>query len=174
MLTAAPATVLAALRDRGGLRIDDSCGMAGELRWLFDGKAGGIRRHYLRADGMTLETFAEWLFDQRFTFERIDLRQACDLLAELFTPAKRKPARARIDVATLDRDATRAFKNRNRVYRCPECSRTRCNGAVKTCEVACVPCSKRSGALVLLVRGEMTFTEVMTQQSAGAAESAPF
>lgn len=174
MLTAAPATVLATLRDRGGIRIDDSCGMAGELRWLFDGKAGGIRRHYLRSDGMTLEAFAEWLFDSRFTFARIDLRQACDLLAELFTPAKRKPARARIDAATLDREALRARNNRNRVYRCPECQRTRCNGAVRTCEVACVPCSKRLGILVELQRGEMTFNEVMTQQTSGASESAPF
>jgi hypothetical protein len=163
-------TVLTALRQRGGLCIDPL--FPGECRQIFGNR--GFRRHYLRSSGMTIDQFTEFLFDRGFTVTRIDTVAAFNILDQLFTAAPAKRARTRIDVPTIERDAKRAKTNRNKKFSCPECGRTRCNGAVSTCDVICGPCYRSTGNVVFLQRCELTFTEVMTQYASGAAEAAPF
>lgn len=158
-----------------GLCIDPD--FPGEVRWLFDGNKG-LRLRYQRRSGLTLDQFGEMLWTRGIVTERPDVNQVTEMLERFLRPAEhdgtRKAKRTRATkrvLSELEREANRAKNARNKAFRCLECGRTRCNGAVSTCRVICGHCYEESGAIVFLTRTEKTFTEVLEQT---AAEAAPF
>lgn len=156
-----------------GLRIDPA--YAGEVRRILD--SPGLRRRYLRRNGPDLDTFAELLWSRGITGERIDIHGVLELLDSLRLGEKAAKSRGRRrctrkDLAGIELEAERAKNARNKKFICQECGKSRCNGAVSTCDVICGRCYRESGAIVFLTRVEMTFTEVMNQTA--AAECVPF
>lgn len=148
----------------------------GELRDLFESPA--VRRMYFGRRGLTIDGLIELMIDRGIIADTPapTANEVLEFVGQLATaPAKKTAKRVRRNVALsgIERDAKRAKTNRNKVFRCPECGRTRCNGAVKTCDVICGPCYRSTGVIVFLKRGEPTFAEVMNQ-TAAACEATPF
>lgn len=162
-----PAPAVRALLRETGICIDPD--FPGEVRWLFDGNPG-LRRRYQRKTGLTLDQFGEMLWSRGITATRPDVNQVCEMLETFLRPdshdGTRKPKRARVTRAAvqgIELEAHRAKNARNKKFLCPECGRTRCNGAVSTCRVICGHCYENTGAIVFLARVDLTFSEVMAQ-----------
>lgn len=140
---------------------------AGELARIFDGR--GRRLRYLRRSGVSLDGFAELLYDRGITPERVDLHGVYELLDRSFDATGGLPVRAarkrggrKAAVRQIENDAARAKRNRLRKSVCVECGAIGYSSAAVTLEHCGVP----------MQRVDRTFSEVMEQVA--ACEIAPF
>jgi hypothetical protein len=149
---------------------------AGELAQLFDG--AGRRRKYVRRSGLSLDAFAEIVWDRGLTPERLRIDEILELLSQAFdstTATKRRQTSRGVTFSrktrpskraiadSIDSQAERAKKMRMRKFVCDSCGMI-LRGAMLTADgrevrPACGHCDGRP----LLTRVDPTFAEVMVQ-----------
>lgn len=121
-----PRDVLRAIREAGGIRIDPR--LAGECKWFFSNP--GLRRHYQRADGLTIDEVGELLLDRGFVSESPTEREVIDILTDLFSHhlarsrrrSERQENAAEISAAeAADHAIEVRRKTRMRLYVCSGC-----------------------------------------------------